>query len=499
MRHRLTWLVVITGTAMLGIILLQLFWLRNLYREQQDRFSADIENALMETFVQSQLKQALGGNAFSTVVSDAVGSLINNPKGEAGSLAKMIATIMKGIKPLGHDSSTSMTIMMSYDDSVLQNSTINELAKSPLSTGVIKKSLNIPIGNNTFNNLTSKEAAGLFNKELIKSLKKRGINIPHELAVVSKEGSYIYCSIDTAVFKKAPLITDSEYSLNINNRGDKLQLAFFRTNLFFLKSMSWILLASVLLITIFISSFYYMVVLFFKEKRISEVRNDFMNNMTHELKTPISSVSVALELVKEEHMSQEDKNNYMVIARNELTRLTMLVDKVLKIAAFEKNQIRITPESILVKPWLDQIVASQKPIFDVRTAIVRTSIQPELLILRADKTHLSNVIQNLLDNALKYNDKQYPEVEITFTEDEQQTYISVRDNGKGIPEKYKDKVFDKFFRIPSGNLHDVKGHGLGLSYVQAIVALHQGTITVDSEEGQYTSFTITIPKSVKNG
>jgi signal transduction histidine kinase len=196
-------------------------------------------------------------------------------------------------------------------------------------------------------------------------------------------------------------------------------------------------------------------------------------------------------------MGTEAKEEYFKIAGNELKRLTMLVDKVLRMAAFEKMEVKVNKEKLQARKWIAEVVDSVKPLAEAGKAAITIDIQPEDLSLFADKNHISSVLQNLLENAIKYadNKKPLPEINITAREADGNFYLKVKDNGIGIATQYQGKVFDKFFRVPTGDQHDTKGYGLGLSYVKEIVKLHQGSVILESEPGSGTVFTVTIPQN----
>jgi signal transduction histidine kinase len=335
-----------------------------------------------------------------------------------------------------------------------------------------------------------------YKKEFNANLRKRGIEVTGELALVDKHYDLVRATVDTGAFKSLAFKSDvGGFSAEITDSGDMLQAGFPEISFYLLKRMAWIVSLSVVLIIIAVVSFSYLVAQFFRQKRISEVRNDFMNNMTHELKTPISSVSVALELMQDTgNTSEASRREYYDIAQGELKRLTMLVEKVLKMAAFEKSEIKINKDNLLAAAWLQDIASGLRPLFKAKNITLETDVRPELQVMYADRTHMTNVIQNLVDNAIKYNDKEQPAIAIHIREEGNDTVIEVSDNGKGIPHGYLDKVFDKFFRVPSGDVHDVKGYGLGLSYVKAVVSLHGGNIDVRSKVGEGSVFIIRLPK-----
>lgn len=232
-----------------------------------------------------------------------------------------------------------------------------------------------------------------------------------------------------------------------------------------------------------------------RQHRLTELKNDFISNVTHELKTPIATVSVAIEALQNFGVSQnpEQTKEYLEISKSELNRLTLLVDKVLKMATFEQQGLTLSPETVDWAEIVQLVLNSMKLQFEKYGATVHFEKTGETFMLSADKIHLTNVVYNLLDNALKYTEAQ-PQISLRLKETEADIRLSVSDNGIGIPSEFQGKIFDKFFRVPTGNTHDVKGYGLGLSYVSSVIKQHHGRIEVQSEVEKGSIFTIIIPK-----
>jgi signal transduction histidine kinase len=226
-----------------------------------------------------------------------------------------------------------------------------------------------------------------------------------------------------------------------------------------------------------------------------ELKNDFISNVTHELKTPVATVSVALEALKNFHALNDPRltNEYLDIARNELNRLTLMTDKILKAAVFENKGITIQKEAVDLHKTVAQILDSMRLIFEKRQAVVSFNPAGENFTLEGEHAHITNVIYNLLDNALKYSLKQ-PVITIGLKETSEELILSVQDEGLGIPDEYRKKIFEKFFRVPTGDIHNIKGYGLGLSYVAGVVKAHKGSIDVRSESGKGSIFIIHWPK-----
>ncbi|MGG9962303.1 sensor histidine kinase [Ferruginibacter sp. SUN106] len=232
-----------------------------------------------------------------------------------------------------------------------------------------------------------------------------------------------------------------------------------------------------------------------RQRRLTAIKNEFIGNITHELKTPISTVGVAIEAMQNFNALQnpERTQEYLSIANNELQRLGLLVDKVLKLSMFEKHEVELTEEIFDIKQLVNEVVNSMRLQFEKHHAVIDIHTSGDDFTLTADKMHITSVVYNLLDNALKYS-KADPHVTIDINASAANIILKITDNGIGIPAAYTNKIFEKFFRVPSGDKHNVKGYGLGLSYVAHIITQHNGTIDVKSEEGKGTAFTIQLPK-----
>lgn len=232
------------------------------------------------------------------------------------------------------------------------------------------------------------------------------------------------------------------------------------------------------------------------QQRLMDLKNDFISNITHELKTPVTTVGVALEAIKnfKGQNNPELTTEYLNIAQNELNRLNILTDKILKTAIFEDKGVTYTAEPVDLHQVINQVMDSMKLVFEKQKASVNFKTEGSDFNLIGGTTHLTSVIYNLLDNALKYSPVN-PQIDIYLQENKETIAIRIRDNGIGIASEYKKKVFEKFFRVPTGDVHNIKGYGLGLSYVASVIKSHNGTIEVESEPGKGSEFIIRLPKS----
>lgn len=281
----------------------------------------------------------------------------------------------------------------------------------------------------------------------------------------------------------------------VNLANDLFVRATFQTPYGYLfGKLLWILVASLVLLVLITGCLIYMMRTILKQKRWSDIKNDFISNMTHELKTPIATVSAAIEALTH-FQGMEDKNktlSYLDISQQELKRLTDLVEKVLNISVEESEEMVLEKVPVNLIELVDGIVASHriKAGKEVHIEFDHAISDP---VARVDRLHFSNAVNNLLDNAIKYS-RDDIRIRIGLSGDKEKVELSIRDRGIGIPPYYQALVFDKFFRVPTGDLHNVKGFGLGLSYVKKVVERHGGTIRLKSEPSQGAEFTIILPR-----
>ncbi len=231
-----------------------------------------------------------------------------------------------------------------------------------------------------------------------------------------------------------------------------------------------------------------------RQKRISDIKNDLVNNLTHELKTPISTIALACEALNDPSMphTEQQTRTFVNMIREENKRLGVLVENVLQSAVEDSGQMRIRPVDLDLHALIDDVVRNMRMQAERRGGGIELSLGAALHRVQGDRIHLTNVLQNLIDNAIKYAARE-PRVRVHTESDHHGITVAVQDNGIGIPRAEQRRIFDKLYRVPTGNVHNVKGFGLGLSYVRAVVLRHGGRIQVASEPGQGSTFTVLIP------
>jgi two-component system phosphate regulon sensor histidine kinase PhoR len=276
--------------------------------------------------------------------------------------------------------------------------------------------------------------------------------------------------------------------------GVELKLIFPEKRQFIIAEMGKLFITSVLLILIVLILFWRTVQSLLNEKKISEHTTDFLNNMTHEFKTPLTNIALAGKMIlKDAAIREEDKiKHYSGIILEENEKLRLQVEQVLSMTALERGEIPV------IKSELDfhQLIHDSLKYISIQIENKQGNIQLNLgadrFVVMGDRTHLTNALCNLIDNAVKYA-REKPALSIQTLNSGQNLIIIVSDEGIGIEKEYHKKVFNKFFRVPTGDVHDVKGFGLGLSYIKKIIELHEGSIALQSEKGKGSTFTITIP------
>ena len=266
---------------------------------------------------------------------------------------------------------------------------------------------------------------------------------------------------------------------------------------YLIKRMTLPILFSIFLIGVTILSFVLLYRNLLKQQRLATLKNEFIGNITHELKTPIATVGVAIEALKNFNALEDPQRTkeYLDISANELQRLNLLVDKVLKLSMFEKKEIDLKFERVDLSDIVDEVVTSMRLQMEKYNAKIFVS-QDGDTHLDGDRLHLLSVVFNLLDNALKYGQSESV-VQIKLKGTEPAVQLTVSDNGIGIAPEYKNKIFEQFFRVPTGDTHNAKGYGLGLSYVAHVVEKHGGEIYVESTSGQGTKFVISLPRKLR--
>lgn len=254
----------------------------------------------------------------------------------------------------------------------------------------------------------------------------------------------------------------------------------------------WIVSSVVLLVVLIF--FTYVINVILKQKRLSEIKNDFINNMTHELKTPISTISLSSDVLLQPGVEQntERLQNYARIIKNENQRLQTQVERVLQVARLDKEDLQLNRKRIDIHELIELAVPTIEMNFADKQIQINAHLNAQRHEVSADELHVSNIVYNLLDNAAKYGGES-PVIDVTTTSDNKGITLSVADHGPGISKDHQKYIFEKFYRIPTGDVHDVKGFGIGLHYVKTITEAHGGRVKLRSKPGEGATFEVVLP------
>ena len=335
----------------------------------------------------------------------------------------------------------------------------------------------------------------ILDQDIKAELMNNGINIPYHFTVSTQDGREVY---------RCPDYSDegSEYTYSqVLFRNDPasnmgvVRVHFPDINSYIFSSIRF-MIPSVVFTIILLITFIFTIVVIFRQKRYSEIKNDFINNMTHELKTPIASISLAAQMLNDDSVPKSEKmmKHLIGVVTDETKRLRFLVEKVLQMSMFDRKRSSFKKKHLDLNEMVETIANSFTLRVEHTGGKIYVDVEAVDSSIYVDEVHFQNVIFNLMDNAVKYRKPDQPvDIYLKTWNDDSYLYLSVHDTGIGMKKENLKKIFEKFYRVHTGNVHDVKGFGLGLAYVKRVVDLHDGEIKVDSEYGKGTTFTIKLP------
>lgn len=456
------------------------YWLNRLYLDEKQSLKKEADVLFRESVYNLQMQKFSKDTFFQEFATsnrflmDAMNAIRRNAKGPLGK--KMVITM---------SNSFSKTTDSSRKDSAL------------LVTSVPEKDIMIP----------RMTGAGDVSRVVFRSSLGDSLSVPQVDSAYGKELRKAKINVGYIIFsmpvKQSPRnFTDSvnENALHTNyvivglSNPVAYQAQLESPFNYILGKITYPILVSLLLITLTTVSFIFLYRNLLAQQRLTSIKNDFISNITHELKTPIATVNVAIEALRSFNAMDNPARTkeYLDISSAELQRLSLLVDKVLKLSMFENRDIELKRETFSMKQVIEEVLQTMQLQFDKAKASVQFNTEGERFMVEADKLHITSVVYNLVDNALKYSPA-HPQIDILLTDRGSFLQARISDKGIGIPKEYQHRVFEKFFRVPHGDTHNIKGYGLGLSYVSHIIEKHHGSIEVESEEGKGSTFVINLP------
>jgi two-component system phosphate regulon sensor histidine kinase PhoR len=339
---------------------------------------------------------------------------------------------------------------------------------------------------------------GILDSLLTDEFQQRGMNTAWEFGVYNPFGNDV--AMKDASFHKAALLNPKlsfHFELfpdDMHSHPDFLMLYFPMEKQYLFGQVWPLVIISVILAIIIILSFTYTLIMFFRQGKLSELKTDFINNMTHEFKTPVSTISLACEALNDKDIQKSDElyQAYINIISEENRRLGLMAERILQSAALEKGDLVLHKEVTDMHEVLAEVIRNMGIQIEIKDGQIIKDFQAKNSLVLIDRMHLVNVVQNLLDNANKYTPVR-PQITVATRDAADGLVMSIQDNGIGISKADQKKIFDKLYRVPEGNVHNFKGFGLGLSYVKTVVESHDGSIKLESELKKGTKFEVFLP------
>ncbi len=336
---------------------------------------------------------------------------------------------------------------------------------------------------------------GFIKSEMEAELEIRDIRTPFQLELRSDNDIlYSFANQDSQNPFRGASYSTPLFRGDLNHSMGYMTIYFPNKHQELLSNVAVMLGSSVALLLVLVSAFTFTILTILRQKKVSEMKTDFINNMTHEFKTPVATIMIASETLMDPDVTEDKKrvSKLAGIIYDENVRLGNHIERVLNIARIEKENLKLAQEEVEVNAMIRGVTDSMQLQFQKYGAVLELDLQAERPAIIGDELHLSNVIFNLLDNALKYGSTD-PKIRVATQNLDETISITVEDNGIGMGRDQLSKIFDQFYRVPTGNLHDVKGFGLGLSYVSDIVKRLRGKVSVKSEKGKGTIFEVVLP------
>ncbi|HIP49141.1 MAG TPA: HAMP domain-containing histidine kinase [Lutibacter sp.] len=518
--RRLTFILIVSvmSFALIGIIVVQIFWIRNFIELREKQFTSQVHSSLQTVSKNIQNKELMfflkkfsgltkdRSLATEAGISKIIYQQIDTIKNERFTYARTILEQKYKVPAefFGQDTLTLKRTFSKKDVFKSMHFTNDEdiRALSPEEHSILYSELT-SLDKEFFRDALYEEIkrspikSRISNDELKQKLqnqfKNRGIKTPFKFAIYDND---MPTSVKSGYFKiiKGQTYSTTLFADNNDKSNFRLYVNFPDKQKFILSSISKNLILSILFIFTIIGVFAMTLYQLNRQKRIAAIKTDFINNMTHEFKTPIATINLALDAIKNPKIidNKEKILGYVKMIREENKRMHVQVETVLRISRLDKNQLDLGKDVIDIHDVLEDALSHVQLLIENKNGKLTLQLEAIQTEVMGDISHITNVFVNLLDNAIKYS-KEVPEIKIHTENNANAILIHISDNGIGMSKTAVKHAFDKFYREETGNIHNVKGHGLGLSYAKKIIEIHQGTIHVVSEKEKGSRFTVKLP------
>lgn len=513
MKKKTIWTIaVIMGLSFILLLFLQLTYIREMANMKKEQFDESVNRALYQASRNLELNETLRylekdvreterkennqGNGSADAQKDAADSSSRRTANSfRGSNYLTFRMKMKMDNPVKMPKA-----MILINDKNSNNAASRSLQEIVKNRYVYQKALVDEVVMNMLYSASDKPLKERVNFKILDQdikaeLINNGVNIHYHFIVTTQDGREVYRCPDYSDEGSEFTYTQVLFRNDPSSKMGVVKVHFPDINSYIFSSIKF-MIPSVFFTLILLVTFIITLVLVFRQKRYNEIKNDFVNNMTHELKTPIASISLATQMLNDDSVTKSEKmrKHLVGVITDETKRLRFLVEKVLQMSMFDRKKSSFKKKHLDLNEMVESIANS----FSLRVEHTGGKINVDIGAVDSDiyvdEVNFQNVIFNLMDNAVKYRKTDEPvDIYLKTWNDDKWLYLSVHDTGKGIKKDDLKKIFEKFYRVGTGNVHDVKGFGLGLAYVKKVVDLHDGEIKVDSEYGKGSTFTIKLP------
>ncbi len=513
MKKKTIWTIaVIMGLSFILLLFLQLTYIREMANMKKEQFDESVNRALYQASRNLELNETLRylekdvreterkenhqGNGSAGAQKDAADSSSRRTANSfRGSNYLTFRMKMKMDNPVNMPKA-----MILINDKNSNNAASRSLQEIVKNRYVYQKALVDEVVMNMLYSASDKPLKERVNFKILDQdikaeLINNGVNIHYHFTVTTQDGREVYRCPDYSDEGSEFTYTQVLFRNDPSSKMGVVKVHFPDINSYIFSSIKF-MIPSVFFTLILLVTFIITLVIVFRQKRYNEIKNDFVNNMTHELKTPIASISLATQMLNDDSVTKSEKmrKHLVGVITDETKRLRFLVEKVLQMSMFDRKKSSFKKKHLDLNEMVESIANS----FSLRVEHTGGKINVDIGAVDSDiyvdEVNFQNVIFNLMDNAVKYRKTDEPvDIYLKTWNDDKWLYLSVHDTGKGIKKDDLKKIFEKFYRVGTGNVHDVKGFGLGLAYVKKVVDLHDGEIKVDSEYGKGSTFTIKLP------
>lgn len=515
MKKSTIWTIaVVMGLSFLGLLFMQLSYIEEMAKMKKEQFDESVNRSLYRASRNLEVNETLRyleknindtehregkrdsvDNRYGTNADGVAHAHGHNTDGKTDKVYSSFQLKTITMKP----SSVPKAIILRFDKNTLDEAS-KSLQENVRNRYVYQKTLLDEVVYNilyTASDKPLKERINfrLLDQDLRAELLNNGINIPYHFTVSTSDGREVYRCPDYTDEGDAYTYSQILFRNDPSPKMGVLRIHFPDINSYIFSSIRF-MIPSVVFTIVLLITFLFTIIVIFRQKRYTEIKNDFINNMTHELKTPIASISLASQMLNDASVSKSETmmKHLSGVINDESKRLRFLVEKVLQMSMFDKEKAVFKKKELDLNEMVEGVAHSFSLRVEHTGGKIYTDIEAVNSKIYVDEIHFQNVIFNLMDNAVKYRNPDRPlDIYLKTWNDAEHLYLSVRDTGIGIKKENLKKIFEKFYRVHTGNRHDAKGFGLGLAYVKKIIDLHKGEVKVDSEYGKGTCFVISLP------